>query len=54
MPVSNRRRQMPPPLGEARPSQVLQLYGPGAMVDLPEHSVLIGGLDAWKIGRAHV
>ena len=48
MPVSNRRRQMPPPLGEARPSQVLQLYGPGAMVDLPKHSVLIGGLDSWN------
>lgn len=47
MPINNRRRQ-PPPLGEARPSQVLQLYGPGAMVDLPEHSVLIGGLDSWN------
>ncbi|MBW4530419.1 MAG: DUF1998 domain-containing protein [Aphanothece saxicola GSE-SYN-MK-01-06B] len=48
MPPSTRRKPAPPPLGEARQSQVLQLYGPGAMVDLPDYSVLIGGLDYWN------
>ena len=24
------------------------MYGPGAMVDLPDYSVLIGGLDFWN------
>ena len=37
-----------PPTGEVRQSQVLTTFGPGAMVDLPKHSVLIGGLDLWK------
>ena len=35
-------------IGEARQSQVLQLYGPGAMVDLPGYAVVIGGLDYWN------
>ena len=48
MPPSSRRQQAPPPLGEARQSQVLQLYGPGSMVDLPDYAVLIGGLDFWN------
>jgi hypothetical protein len=48
MPPANSRKTPPPPLGEARQSQVLQLYGPGAMVDLPDYAVLIGGLDFWN------
>ena len=48
MPSASRRKQLPPSLGEARQSQVLQLYGPGAMVDLPDYAVLIGGLDFWN------
>ena len=36
-----------PPAGELRQSQVLTTFGPGAMVDLPKHSVLIGGLEFW-------
>ena len=48
MPASTRRKAAPPPLGEARQSQVLQLYGPGAMVDLPDYSLLIAGLDFWN------
>lgn len=36
-----------PPTGELRQSQVLTTFGPGAMVDLPNHSVLIGGLEGW-------
>jgi hypothetical protein len=35
------------PQGQMRQSQVVTTFGPGAMVDLPEHSVIIGGLDNW-------
>ena len=35
------------PHGEIRESQLVRSFGPGAMVDLPNHSVLIGGLDDW-------
>ena len=45
----SRSRRSIPPIGEARQSQVLQLYGPGAMVDLPGYAVVIGGLDYWNI-----
>lgn len=30
-----------------RQSQLITTFGPGAMVDLPQRSVLIGGLDRW-------
>jgi hypothetical protein len=43
-PKSRSRRSIPP-IGEVRQSQVQQLYGPGAMVDLPGYAVVIGGLD---------
>jgi len=33
--------------GQIRRSQVISTFGPGAMVDLPRHSVLIGGLEHW-------
>ena len=36
-----------PAAGEIRQSQIISTYGPGAMVDLPDHAVLIGGLDHW-------
>jgi len=35
---------------ELRLSQVITTYGPGAMVDLPSRSVIIGGLDRWEMG----
>ena len=44
----SRSRRTIPEIGEARQSQVLQLYGPGAMVDLPGFAVVIGGLDYWN------
>jgi hypothetical protein len=34
------------PHGSIRRSQVLTSYGPGAMVDLPTRSVIIGGLES--------
>ncbi|MBI3269058.1 MAG: hypothetical protein HYZ53_08545 [Planctomycetes bacterium] len=33
--------------GQVRRSQVITTFGPGAMVDMPNHSVLIGGLEHW-------
>lgn len=37
-----------PPDGEIRQSQVITTFGPGAMVDLPNHSVIVGGLEHWR------
>ena len=33
---------------QLRSSQVITTYGPGAMVDLPETSVMVAGLDHWN------
>lgn len=35
------------PHGQIRQSQLVTTFGPGAMLDLPNHSVLIAGLDDW-------
>src|SRR5438874_5133807 len=35
------------PHGQIRQSQIVTTFGPGAMVDLPDHAVIIGGLDHW-------
>ncbi len=32
-----------------RLSQVVGVFGPGAMLDLPERSVLVQGLDEWEM-----
>ena len=40
----------PTPSGEIRQSQLVSTFGPGSMVDLPNHSVLIAGLDFWTAG----
>ena len=32
-----------------RTSQVVGLFGPGAMVDLPDRSVIVSGLDSWDM-----
>ena len=44
------RRQTIRPEGEVRHSQLITTYGPGAMVDLPDCSVVIGGLNFWMYG----
>jgi hypothetical protein len=36
-----------PPTGTIRQSQLLTTFGPGAMVDLPNHAVIVGGLEHW-------
>ena len=38
----------PRPAGQVRRSQLLNTFGPGALIDLPKHSVLVGGLDHWR------
>ena len=45
--MAAKRRGQIRPQGQLRQSQVVTTFGPGAMVDLPEHSVIIGGLDNW-------
>ena len=42
------------PAGELRQSQVVTTFGPGAMVDLPDHAVVIGGLDHWYGDRRRI
>lgn len=38
-------------VGQIRPSQLLWTYGPGALVDLPNLSVVTMGLDRWDTDR---
>lgn len=39
---------------QLRLSQVVTTFGPGAMVDLPDASVIIGGLDHWNYDRSQL
>lgn len=39
------------PDGAIRKSQVVTTYGPGAMVDLLDNAVLVGGLDFWSYDK---
>jgi hypothetical protein len=40
------------PEGEIRQSQMVTTYGAGAMVDLVDQAVLVGGLDFWSYDKA--
>jgi hypothetical protein len=33
--------------GQLRRGQVITTYGPGALIDLPRHSAIVGGLETW-------
>lgn len=33
--------------GQVRRSQVITTHGPGALIDLPKHSAIVGGLETW-------
>src|SRR5215831_8503503 len=37
---------------ELRSTQVITTFGPGAMVDFPDVSVLVGGLDRWRYDKS--
>ena len=41
------------PHGQIRQSQVVTTFGPGAIVDLPDHAVIIAGLDEWRGYQGH-
>ncbi len=36
--------------GQLRRGQVITTWGPGALIDLPRHSAIMGGLDGWPEG----
>lgn len=38
-------------IGELRPSQFISTFGPGAIMDLPDYSVIIAGIDHWEEER---
>jgi hypothetical protein len=40
------------PEGQLRQSQLVTTFGPGAMVDLVDRAVVIGGLEHWSYGKA--
>jgi hypothetical protein len=42
------------PHGQIRQSQMITTFGPGAMLDLPNHSVLVGGLEYWSQGGEEI
>jgi Domain of unknown function (DUF1998) len=44
----NKTKKNIPPVGQVRQSQVLSTFGPGSMVDLPDYSVLVAGLNHWR------
>ncbi|OXS74233.1 DUF1998 domain-containing protein [Domibacillus enclensis] len=35
-------------IGEIRPSQYISTFGPGAVIELPDFSVIMAGLDEWE------
>lgn len=39
------------PIGQVRPSQLLWTYGPGALIDMPNLSVVTLGIDRWEKSR---
>ncbi len=45
---SGGKNQARPPQGNLRLSQLVTTFGPGAMMDLLHHAVIIGGLDYWR------
>jgi hypothetical protein len=45
-------RKVSRPEGQLRQSQLVGTFGPGAMVDLVDRAVVIGGLEHWGYGKA--
>lgn len=39
------------PHGQIRRSQLVTMFGPGSMIDLPKHAVMVAGLDDWIRGE---
>jgi len=51
--MPNRRATLPPIFGELRPSQIITTFGPGAVVDLRNLSVVLAGTEFWVTAREH-
>ena len=45
-------RNVARPEGQLRQSQLVGTFGPGAMVDLVDRAVVVGGLEHWGYGKA--
>ena len=39
---------------QLRSSQIITTFGPGAMVDLPDASVIVAGLDQWRYDQSKI
>jgi hypothetical protein len=39
--------------GQIRQSQIVTTFGPGAMIDLPDHAVIVAGLEHWSGYQDH-
>ena len=48
--MSSSKTKNKKPHGQVRQSQVVTTFGPGSMFDLPNHSVIVGGLEYWTKG----
>src|SRR4051812_39552801 len=52
-PAPKKKRGDVQPNGQIRQSQVVTQFGPGAMIDMPDHSVLVSGLEHWTGVKQH-
>lgn len=52
-PAPRKKRGDVQPNGQIRQSQVVTQFGPGAMIDMPDHSVLVSGLEHWTGVKQH-
>ncbi|MDB9529586.1 DUF1998 domain-containing protein [Oscillatoria sp. CS-180] len=52
--MAKSKKSQKKPSGELRQSQMLTTFGPGAMVDLPQRSVIISGLSFWKGDKQYI
>lgn len=43
-----------PSAGKLRASQVVTSYGPGSMIDLPDDSVIVAGLEEWRYDNSRL
>jgi hypothetical protein len=42
------------PHGSIRQSQIITTFGPGATIDLPDHGVIVGGLEHWTGDKVQI
>lgn len=49
-----KKQAAPRPDGQVRQSQVVTTFGPGSMMDLVDHAVLVSGLDFWSYDSRRV